>query len=72
MAGMEAMAAAAAGRSEFAACLARWMTRCAGDRAAWRRAVDILTDLDHPDTVAVRAKLHDLDQTTHNDRHAGT
>jgi hypothetical protein len=37
----------------------------AGDRAAaravWRRALAILTALDHPDTAAVRARLRQLD-----------
>jgi hypothetical protein len=32
-------------------------------RAAWQHALDIFTDLDHPDTNTVRAKLHALDQT---------
>ncbi len=31
-------------------------------RAAWTAALDILTDLDHPDADAVRAKLATLDQ----------
>jgi tetratricopeptide (TPR) repeat protein len=33
--------------------------RAAG-RAAWSRALDIFTDLDHPDAEAVRSKLLDL------------
>jgi tetratricopeptide (TPR) repeat protein len=32
-------------------------------RTAWQHALDILTDLNHPDTHAIRAKLHHLDQT---------
>ncbi len=32
-------------------------------RTAWTTALDILTDLDHPDTDTVRAKLVTLDQT---------
>jgi predicted negative regulator of RcsB-dependent stress response len=31
-------------------------------RTAWRHALTILTDLDHPDADTVRVKLHDLDQ----------
>jgi hypothetical protein len=31
---------------------------------AWQQALDILTDLDHPDADRVRAKLHDLHQPT--------
>ncbi len=38
--------------------------RASGDhpaaRAAWTRALDIFTDLDHPDAEAVRTKLHGL------------
>ncbi len=33
-------------------------------RDAWQQALTILIDLDHPDVDDVRAKLHDLDQTT--------
>ena len=32
-------------------------------RTAWTTALDILTDLDHPDADTVRAKLATLDQT---------
>jgi hypothetical protein len=32
-------------------------------RTAWQHALDILTDLNHPDADSVRAKLHSLDQT---------
>src|SRR5262249_22971198 len=31
-------------------------------RTAWTHALDILTDLDHPDTDTVRGKLKDLDR----------
>jgi hypothetical protein len=34
-----------------------------GARTAWQRALDILTELDHPDADTVRAKHHGLDQT---------
>jgi tetratricopeptide (TPR) repeat protein len=34
-------------------------------RDAWRRAMAILDQLDHPDAETVRAKLHDLDRTRH-------
>jgi Tfp pilus assembly protein PilF len=44
----------------------------AAARTAWQHALAILTDLDHTDAEAVRAKLHDLDQTTHTDSHDGT
>jgi DNA-binding SARP family transcriptional activator/tetratricopeptide (TPR) repeat protein len=33
-------------------------------RDAWRQALTILTDLGHPDAGRVRAKLHNLNQTT--------
>jgi tetratricopeptide (TPR) repeat protein len=36
----------------------------AAARTAWTDALDILTDLDHPDTDTVRGKLHHLDQNT--------
>jgi len=31
-------------------------------RTAWRHALTIFIDLDHPDADTVRVKLHDLDQ----------
>ena len=40
-------------------------------RDAWQHALTILDDLHHPDAEDVRGKLHDLDQTTHDDSHGG-
>jgi DNA-binding SARP family transcriptional activator/Tfp pilus assembly protein PilF len=36
-------------------------------RTAWRRALDVLTDLDHPDLDQVRARLDDLRRTAGGD-----
>ena len=44
----------------------------AAARTAWQQALDILAGLDHPDATVLRTKLHDLDQTTHDDSNAGT
>jgi tetratricopeptide (TPR) repeat protein len=37
-------------------------------RDTWQQALTILTDLQHPDADAVRARLHDLDQTAPESR----
>ena len=39
----------------------------AAARGAWQQALTILEELDHPDAEAVRAKLHQPDQTPPNE-----